>query len=153
MAAAWCRPTDVCTFSLEVTVSDREASVLSGGQVLERDISDDKDEVTAMRDLEKAMRPRVCHERSVCVHVTHVPVSMPDALPSYNQASPLLSSLCVGALQVTWRYAMVTPVPAKCVSLVAGRFKRYVDPSSPLFTHYYLGDDTDDTMDGKARNW
>jgi hypothetical protein len=35
----------VCTFGLEVTVSDREASVLSGGQVLERDIADDKDEV------------------------------------------------------------------------------------------------------------
>jgi hypothetical protein len=44
---------------------------------------------------------------------------------------------------------MATPVPAKCVSLVAGRFRRYVDPSSPLFTHYYLADHTDDTMDGK----
>lgn len=41
-------------------------------------------------------------------------------------------------MQVTWRYVIDSPIPAKCLSLVAGRFGRYVDPASPLFTHYYL---------------
>ena len=39
---------------------------------------------------------------------------------------------------VVWRYALETPITASAVSLVVGRFGKYVDPGVPRLTHHYL---------------
>jgi len=39
---------------------------------------------------------------------------------------------------VVWRYAIKTPITASAVSLVVGRFGKYVDPGVPRLTHHYL---------------
>ena len=39
---------------------------------------------------------------------------------------------------MVWRYAVDTPITATAVSLVVGRFGKYVDPGVPWLTHHYL---------------
>jgi hypothetical protein len=138
------RTTDV--FTLDMTVAVVSPVPPKGGEVEKEDEKEGKDGEGSHAGEGEAMNGKGANSSSS----TSTSAALNTSSPAINREEEHPAVVLVGGGQllgkeknaadgtVVWRYAIETPITASAVSLVVGRFGKYVDPGVPRLTHHYL---------------